>query len=79
MGACVGGDGHFAKALRVADRTTALESGRLAVRGHQHVARPAVLALLAAGRARVFELAEFAYVFRGATEMEKNDSISCVS
>ena len=63
----VGGHGDLAEAGRVADRAGALE-GRPARPRHHHVARPAVLALLAARRAGVLVLAVLSHVVGGAAE-----------
>ena len=67
----VGGHGDLAEAGRVADRAGALEGGPARAR-HHHVARPAVLALLPARRARVLVLAVLSHVIRRAAERREN-------
>ena len=62
--------GDLAEAGVVADGAFAFEGGRVG-RGHLDVARAAVLAFLAAGRAGILILTVFADVISGATEREK--------
>ena len=61
----VGGHGDLAEGGGVADGAGALEGGAARAR-HHHVARPAVLALLSPGLARVGILAILADIIIGA-------------